>query len=172
MANAITTLLTVAVVLVAVALIGQSSFKSMDTLSTAWKEMEVRTGQIARTNIQVLSTSYTAPQVDITVKNTGLVALKDFSAWDVVVLYYEADGTYHPRWLPYTATNPPGDNQWTVVGIYVDAATSTAEVFQPNILDPEEEMVIRLRLSPAAASNGQNLAIIATPNGVSVSTMF
>jgi len=174
MSNAIVTLISVAIVLAGVTLMAQGSFKSMDTLSDAWKQMEVRAGEVARTALQVVDTEHQAnsPLVDITLRNSGQTPLRDFAAWDVIVEYYQKNGSYHQRWLPYTQLGDPPNNRWTVTGIYLDAAAGTPEKFQPNILDPGEEMVIRMRLFPKPSNEEEHQALIGTLNGVTVSTIF
>ncbi len=172
MASAIVTLITVAVVLAGVALMSQSTFTSMKQLSDAWKQMEVTSGEITRTALEVVSTNHAPPQVDVTLRNAGQTSLLDFELWDVIAQYYENNGTYHVVHLTYTSSPVPGDNQWTVEGIYIDAGASTPEVFQPNILDPSEEIVVRMKLAPGARSPGQNLAVVSAPNGVSALTML
>lgn len=149
----------------------QSSFRSMDVLSDAWTQMEVRSGDIARTEIEIVSHSHGTGRVDVTIRNTGKILLRDFEQWDVIMQYYESNGTYHQVWLPYTASYPPGNNQWAVKGIYIDANGTSSEVFQPDILDPTEYVVIRIIVSPAYKNDGQNRVTIGTPNGVTVSSM-
>ena len=75
---------------------------------------------------------------------------------------------YNVAWLPYTAGSP-NDLQWTVSGIYMDADTLTPEVFEPGILNPDEEMVIQAKISPSVAMTTTNLITIDTPNGISAS---
>lgn len=172
MASALVTILLVAIVLSGAMMLAQSSFVSMDLLADSWKQMEDRTGDIARTELEVVDIDEAPSIVDITIRNSGQTSLRDFPAWDAAVQYYQATGTYHQRYLPYTTTLPPGNNQWTVVGIYTDAGLGSPEVYQPDILDPGEEMIVRIKLSPAAQQSAQGWAIIGTPNGVSVSTTF
>ena len=64
------------------------------------------------------------------------------------------------------------DNEWGKVGIYVDASSLIAESHQPAILDPSEEVVLQLSMTPVADSTANNLVIIGTPNGVTVSAPF
>lgn len=175
MSNAIVTLMTTAVVLTAVLALTQSAFKSASMLSESWVQMEERSATISRTEIQVVEVvTDTPPWVDITIENSGQVSIRDFEAWDVIVQYYATDTAFHQLWLsPSTdAAPPPGDNQWAVVGLYLDASASIPEAFQPNILDPAEEMIIRIKLAPGADGNSNNQAVISTPNGISVSTPF
>lgn len=171
MANVIVSLFTVAAMLSAVALMAQGSFRSIDVLSDAWKRMESRSGEIARTKIEVLNTSVTSGQVELTIRNSGQTSLLNFDSWDVLSEYYDSGDTYHQDWFSYTSTTPLADNQWTVIGIYV-TATTTAEVFQPNVLDPTEEMIIKMKPQAAPKTGGTHKAIIGTPNGVTTSTGY
>ena len=172
MANLIVTLISIAVILSGVSLIAQGSFKSMGDLSDDWKQMEVRSGDISRTEIEVVSHHHHSNQVDIVIENSGQTPLNDFMAWDVVVEYYQSDGTYHQLWFPYTSAYPPGDNQWSVEGIFRNDSGTQSEVYQPGILNPAEYVIIRAKVNPTYNNNGRNHIIIGTPNGVTVSTMF
>lgn len=172
MSTAIAFLIVMATVIAGIGLLAQGSFSAVAGLSDSWKEMETRSGDIARTSMQILSATHTPPLADITLKNSGQEPVLDFTSWDIVVEYYETDGTYHQVWLPYTKESSPGDNEWTVTGVYKDAGTLDAEVFQPGILDPDEEMIIRIKLSPAATDTPGNQVTVATPNGVTVSSAF
>ena len=59
-----------------------------------------------------------------------------------------------------------------VSGIYLDAATLTPEVFEPGILNPDEEMVIQAQLSPSVAMTTTNRITISSHNGINDSTYF
>lgn len=172
MSNAIVALISVALILSSVALTAQGSFKSVSILSDSWVQMEKRTKDISRTNIEVTNTQRTGGQVDVTIRNSGQTSLRDFSNWDVIMQYYDNSGIYYEKWIPYTSNPVPGNNQWTVVGIYTDAGASTAEVYQPDIFDPSEYMKLRVILSPAPKSSSTKLVVIGTVNGVSVSSNF
>ncbi len=172
MANAIVALITLAAMLVGVTFMSQEALRSVDSLSDSWKQMEVRSDDISRTGLEVIATTHDGQGITLTVRNSGHVALRDFEAWDVVVQYTRPNGVFHQEWLPYTANNPPGNNQWTVVGIYLDAAVPTSEEFQPGILDPGEEMKLKIVVSPPGDTGATHTAILGTPNGVTVSTSF
>ncbi|MFA4835256.1 MAG: hypothetical protein WC749_04205 [Dehalococcoidia bacterium] len=64
------------------------------------------------------------------------------------------------------------DNQWNVEGIYLDAGASDPELFDPGIFDPDEEMVIQMKVDPAVQAGSTNLVTVSTPNGVSASAIF
>ena len=102
--------------------------------------------------------------MEVTLKNEGNTKLADFDRWDVILQCESGD----VQWYPYGA----GDNTWGVGGIYLDYSEGTGEVFDLNILNPGEEMVIWVSISPAVGSPTINTATIATPNGISASTVF
>ena len=172
MSNAIVTVIMATILLVGVSLFAQSSFRAVTEVSDAWKGLEDRSSVMAHTRIESVGTSYTAPNVDVTVENTGEESVSSYAKWDVMVQYYEVDGTFRSTWVPYTTATVPGDNQWTVTGLRLNAATTTPEVFQPNILDPTEALVLRVKLAPSADAAANNLVIVSTPNGVSLSAPF
>ena len=75
----------------------------------------------AATRVELISLSYVSPQVEVVLRNTGQVGIRDFPSWDVWVDFYEADGTRQTERLSYTSAALPADDQWTVEGIYLDA---------------------------------------------------
>ena len=153
--------------LVGILLLAQSSFSSIDAVSSSWKEMGERAGEIRRTELGVVeaTTQDGGALVDITLRNEGQKALSSYALWDVVMQYYDGGGSYHIQWLPYIE-GTLGDNEWTVEGMYLDAMAETPEVFEPGILNPEEEMVVRISLEPPIGSGTTNWVAISTFNGV------
>ena len=172
MSNAIVTVIMAALLLVGVGVLATGSFTAVGNLSDSWKGMETRASALSRADITTTATSYATPTLDVTVKNAGEESLRNFAKWDVVVQYYEIDGTYNTRWLPFTTASPPADNQWGTAGFYLDAASAKKEAFQPGILDAAEEVVIRLKLSPSADQDANNLVVIGTSNGVTLTKPF
>lgn len=172
MSNAIVTVMMTALMLAGVSILANGSFTAVGNVSDSWKEMEARASVLSRTDVDVIATSYATPTLDVTLKNTGGESLRDFSQWDVVVQYYEVGGTYHTTYLPFTTATSVVDNEWGKVAIYVDASSTTAEAHQPSILDPAEEIVLQLSMTPVADGTANNLVIISTPNGVTVSEPF
>ena len=75
-------------------------------------------------------------------------------------------------WLSHTTSAFPSNNQWTVSGIYLDAGTLEAEVYEPNIFNPSEEMIVKLIIIPAIPSNTDNLVTIGVTNGVTLAAPF
>ena len=174
METAIAALIILTVVLFGALTIAQVYLSSQDAIMTSWREMEERLGERARTDLSPIGAEAKSEGaiVEITLKNEGDTKLADFDRWDVIVQYYRANGDYLIKWLPYTEVAPPGDNQWTVVGIYLDASGAIPEVYEPDILNPGEEMIIRMKVSPPVGPATTNLATIGTPNGIGTSADF
>lgn len=172
MVSAVTTLVSVALMLASVAFVGNSAFSALRQLSDGWNEREASAFQVVRSRLGAVCTSSTGPQVYVVLKNTGEVPLLHFQSWDVFVQYYNNTGTYYQKRLTYTSNPTPGNNQWTVQGIYIDQENNISERFQPNILDPQEEVKLHLRLSPSARTTSNNQVVVAAANGVSASTFF
>ena len=172
MSIAIVTVMMTALLLGGVAVFAQGSFAALTKMTDAWNEMEDRTSTMVRTGLEAVATSYATPTIDVTMLNSGEIALRDFAKWDVVVQYYETDGTYRSVWVPYVSGTSPGDGQWAITGIYLDAATLKAESTQPGILDPSEELILRVSVTPAADSTANNRVIISTANGITMSAPF
>ena len=172
MASALVSLISIAVMVTAMLTLIHGGFLSAEMLSRSWKVMETRTGEIARTKMEIIATSTDSSFVYVTIKNSGQVAWESFADWDVVVQWYTAPGDYKIERMGYTAGGTPDLNHWAVTGIYRNAASSLAEVFEPGILDPAEEMKIKVKPNPPMGPSTNNWIVIGTPNGVSTSALF
>jgi hypothetical protein len=142
---------------------------SVDTSTTGLDAIGQRNETIMRTELTPLSTSLPSGNtLDIILENSGQTRLADFDKWDVIVQYYDDTATYHVVWLPCTEDTLE-NNQWQVVWIHIDGVD---EVFEPNVLNPKEQIKIRAQLSPAPGAGTTNLAVVSTPNGITASTYF
>jgi len=172
MDDAVVSLVSTVLVLTGVMGMVLGSCSSADLVSESWEQMTGQATEMARTRITREGIQDGALVVRLTLKNIGQTALGDFPRWDVIVQYYaEQFQPYVIRRLAYT-DGLPGDNEWTVEGIFKDAQTGTPEVFDPGILSPGEEVRIRLTLVPSAGLATRNWAIVTTANGISTELMF
>lgn len=175
MANLIVILLAiVAVVIGAAGLIG-AALDSASSASGAWDMKTERFAEAGRTQLKLITADAAGggEDIDITIRNTGQTALRDFSWWDVMVQYYESPNNDGLKALSLTSTSTaPTSGQWAVEGIYLNAANATAELYGPNILDPGEEMKLRANISPAIPAQTENQVTIATPNGIRLMAPF
>jgi hypothetical protein len=84
---------------------------------------------------------------------------------DVIGRYIEPSGTLHIQRFPYVASDPPGNDQWTIASISPDA-------FNPGLWDPGERATFKLKVSPPIQIGSVATVVLATPNGVSDSISF
>lgn len=174
MDSALVSLILITLVLFGVLTLSDSYFATQDAILVA---TEVRTAfmeERTRTNFTLVDakTLNGGTLVELTVKNSGSTKLADFAQWDLLLQYYTATGTYLTDWYPYVAASSPDDNQWRVVGIYLNAATVATEVYEPGILNPGEELLVRIRLAPAVGSGTTNFITLGVANGVTLSAIF
>ena len=167
-----TTLVAIALIVMAVLTLSQSALSSVDSVGVSWREMESVAEERARTELSLIGTAIESSGeiAKVTLENTGSAKLDSFDRWDVVIQYYDSGGDYHMRWLPYTSNPDPGVNQWTVQGIYLKA-TSDPELFEPDILNPGEEMVLLASISPSVVKK-ETMMVVVTPNGVSTTAIL
>ena len=179
MESALSSLIIFAVGLFAAVTLSYTYLETQDSLWTAEQIRQEEMSERDRTEIEIQSTETqgNGSLVKVIVQNSGQTKLADFDRWDVVVEYYsdpllENDpDVYQIAWLPYTS-EPLDDMQWTVSGIYLDANTLTPEVFEPGILNPDEEMVIQAKLTPTIAMTTTNRITISSLNGIEISSHF
>jgi hypothetical protein len=106
--------------------------------------------------------------LEIVLENTGQTKIADFERWDVIVQYYDSDGFYQVKYLTYSASGG-GINQWGVGWIKLN---DEAEKFEPNVLNPGEQLMIETSLDPSVSDNATNMVVISTPSGITCSTYF
>jgi hypothetical protein len=150
----------------------QGFLHSVDNTSNNIQTISQRDQDILRTNISILSATQNASNtLEVSLRNDGHTKLASFDRWDIIMFYHDALGGDHATYLPYSSSSL-GDNQWTLVGIYINSSTRSPEVFDPGILDPNEEMIIQCQINPPAGPGSINLISISTPNGVTTSRSF
>ncbi len=169
METAIVSLICIALVVFGGMTMSQGFLTSVDTTTVGLEEIGQRDETIMRTELSPVSASQPAANtLEVTLENSGQTKLADFDKWDVIVQYYDGTGTYYSKWLPYTE-GTLGDNEWELVWIRLNGA---AEIFEPNVLNPEEEIMIRAQLNPSAGAGTTNMVVVATPSGITASTYF
>jgi len=160
--TALTALIVIGILILTVVTLSERYFSAQDAIMESWQEAEERAVERARTDISPVSAETTplGNGVRIKLRNEGDAKLADFDRWDVILRYTGVDG-YHAEWYPHNS----GVKQWT---------NTIYENFEPGILNPEEEMLIEVwfPLSSAVSSPTTNTVVIATPNGITASTVF
>lgn len=169
METAIVSIICIALVVFGGMTMSRGFMTSVDASAAGLGEIGQRDETIMRTELTPVSASLPSSNtLEVILKNSGQVKLADFNKWDIIVQYYDGNGTYHVEWLPYTEA-ALGDNEWEKAWIRLNGA---AEAFEPNVLNPNEEMMIRAQLNPAVGAGTTNMVIVATPSGVTASTYF
>lgn len=166
METAITVLIIVGVLVVGILGLTERSISLQNTVSQSTYVMQSRMDERARTNITPLNAQadpVLGAWVEVTVRNGGTNKLANFEKWDVILDYTDAFGVSRTEWFPYAIG-------WTKQ-IYQTAPTMP-EVFDPDILNPGEEMTIRVNLNVAVKEGSTNQITIATPSGITASTVF
>ncbi len=170
---------TAAVALIAFAVVIGASFtaigdltgisaSSADSLRASWSEAE----RIVDSNIEPTSASSTGTDVDVVISNSGRLKYAEptLSEWVVIVRYDDGGGTSHIEYLSYAETLSTGS--WTVQQIYLDQSTLTTEVYEPDVLNPNEEMVVRARLANTPGAATVNQITVSPPEGPRKSVHF
>ena len=167
---------TIIVSLICIALIvfggmtmSQGFLTSVDTSTAGLSEIGQRDETIIRTLLTPISTNQTnADTLEVVLENTGQTRLADFSKWDVFVHYHDGDDNYYIKWLPYTESTPT-DNEWELAWIKLDGGD---EVYEPEVLNPGEQLMLRCKLNPEVGVGTTNLVVVSTPSGITALTYF
>ena len=171
METAIVSIICIALLVVGGMTMSENFLSSVDSSTVGLEQISDRGEEIMRTELATLSATMTAADtLEVALRNRGQTKLTSFSKWDVIVKYYKS-GSYHVTWLPYI-DGSPGNNEWTVSGIYLSSENLTAEIFEPEILNPGEEMIIQAKLSPGIQKGTTCDVIVSTPNGISDALSF
>ena len=169
METAIVSIICIALVVFGGMTMSQGFMTSVDTSTTGLEAIGQRDEAIMRTELSPVSANQSAANIlEVILENTGQTKLADFDKWDVIVQYYDGTGTYHTKWLPYTEETLD-DNKWEMIWIQLDGA---AEIFEPGVLNPDEQIKIRAQLNPSVGAGTTNMVIVATPRGITASTYF
>lgn len=157
-------LLAVGILLLASLMLGRSSFTSFQTMGDSWKSAEDRSIERIRSDIDVDSISVSGSDIDVTILNDGATSLVDFSRMDIVV-QYESGGSNLIKYIDFTTvTSPQPDDTWRVLSVNDD-------VIDPGVVNTNESMTIRIKLSPSVTS-GDHWLQVTTELGISAASFF
>ena len=148
-----------ALIIISGLIITVSVFQSANNLADSWKDMEAQSVSISETEI-IATGNYSAGSIDIEVQNEGSTNLYDYDNWDVIIQYQSGDASH----LSYADAYPPGSGGWAIEGIFM--AGGAPEVFDPDILNPEEVMAMTANPETEIGIGETVRIVISTPNGV------
>ncbi len=142
---------------------------AQETIITASQAVSSRVNDIAGTDIKAVDLKVidSGSVIEFTIRNDGDLKLADFTKWDLFTEYYDSAATpgYHGGRLPYNSTGAV-INAWSLDGIYLDAANDLAESYEIGILNPGEDIVLHVRVSPEIGVGQSVTVTVATQNGV------
>lgn len=176
MTNAIIGALVIALILGTTLMIANVMLSSASNVTVAWDRMMDRKEGISRTELTLISIDPNASStdIDVSIRNTGQTSLGHFDDWDLLIRYYDTAGDVglNLKWLSYVTTSTPATLEWTVEGIYSDASSLIGEFYEPNLLNPGEEIILRANITPAIPGGTSNSITIGASNGVSIPAPF
>ena len=168
METAVTALIVIGVMILAIIGLSDRALSAQAALTDASLALQEREGERLRTILTSKGAVVdgTGAIVQVTIHNAGATKLVDFDRWDAIVEY--SDGSNQQlMWLPYGVA----ENQWSAE-IYQDADTSTPEMYDPNLLNPGEDLVVTMTLTPTVGIGSVNRFTLVTANGISAATPF
>ena len=174
MSAAIGSLASFTVMITVIVTLLNSVFDSGAEVTEAWLDDAKNEQSASFTHVVAISATVSGDAqrtvVDVTLKNRGDEIYARFKKWDVNVEYVDASGDLVTNWLPYS--EEAADDAWTIKGIYLDAAKETSEVVGPGVLNADEEMVVRVRVSPPANDGSTGRVVFTPPEGSPASVLF
>jgi hypothetical protein len=169
METAIVSIICIALIVFGGMTMSQGFMTSVDASTVGLEEIGQRNENIMRTELTPLSASVPAANtLEVILENTGQTKLSDYDMWDVIIQYYDGAAAYHVEWLP-EAQGALADNEWEVGWIRLNGA---AEAFEPGVLNPGEQIMLRAQLNPAVGAGTTNMFVVATPGGITASSYF
>jgi hypothetical protein len=171
METVLVTLIVMALVLFAIPTLANSALTAQNSSVQDWQHLQEVSIERAATSLEIGDVQAQNNTIDLTIENKGNTKLYDFDEWDVIVQYYAAPQRYKIEWVPYV-TSEYVMHWWRVMGIYLDADQGVGEVFEPGLLNPREQVVIRVTVTPPVESGAAAQVTICTPNGITASAVF
>jgi hypothetical protein len=166
----IVTIICIAMIVMGGVILSQGLLTSADNAALSIEDITIREGDLARTALLATGAADLtwSGLLRVTVRNSGQTGLAGFDRWDVIVDYVDAAGTRHCRRLPFTEGELAG-NQWRKARIGLDGPV---EFFEPDILNPQEELVVLASLDPPSGGGTAAKVTIAAVNGIGDSMAF
>lgn len=174
MANAVTSVLSFALMLSVIFAVLTSVLKLTSGAAETQSAIQRAAAEAALGSLTVIGAVATddagATNVDITILNEGALSYSQFKDWTVNINYTNGAGDTVFRFLPYAETLV--DGTWTVEGLYMDAARSVAELIEPSVVNPQEYLVVRVRLGDGTLAGTRGWAVVTPEDGIPTSVFF
>ena len=171
MENALVSIILIIIIIFAVLTLAHASLDTQEDVISGWVVFEEGTEDRVNTRLAWISGTSSGDNIEIVLRNEGAVKVADYDRWDVILHYYSPAGDYYIKRLTYIPGAPTTD-EWTVKGIYVDYDNLIVESYEPGIVNPGEEVVLWLAISPPTTQTSTKLVIISMSNGVTLQRAF
>lgn len=172
METAIVSIICIALVIFGGMAMANGFMTSADASTMGLEAVGSRDDTIMRTELTPVSTNLSTGSspnpLEIVLENTGQTRMADYKKWDIILQYYDEGSIYHVEWLPYDEEGA-GVYKWEVGWIKMNGEE---EIFEPNVLNPGEQIMIKTYIEPAVGNGTTNLVVVSTPTGVTCSTYF
>lgn len=143
-------------------------FESEHTLHQARLEQEHILDLQRNSELTPLRVTFSPDGTTLTAvyRNSGQLRFYDFSEWDLIVEYSDdADpANKYIEWLSYV-DGIPVTNEWGIEDFYKDYEMSITEIYEPNVLNPGEEIALQMRLIPPPAQGKSVNIQLSTSSG-------
>jgi hypothetical protein len=122
----------------------------------------------ADTSIEVVNVGTTispgSTLVDVTVSNIGRRSFSsvELEGWEVYLDYVPVT-SLERRIVRLAFAESLDDNTWVVRDVYLDHESEQNELINPGVLDPHEELVMRLQVSPLIELDTAGQAVLYVP---------
>lgn len=167
METVMVSLVSTALVIISAVTMIISIFSSTNAMADSWKQMEQQASGIRQTAITAIAPEhYAGGLINLTIRNDGQDNIDDFPRWDIVAQHENGNGSY----IVYANSPSPGNNQWALEGIYL--SDNSSEIFDPNILNPGEQMNVLINLNPSMSQGDTVRITAATPNGITAQCLL
>jgi len=171
METVLAALIVISLILFAIPTLVNSALTAQNSFVEDWQSLQQVSIERSATSLAISDAQAQNNIVDLTIRNVGTTKLADFEEWDLILQYDAVSQGYQIEWVPYT-TLSGGMQRWQVEGIYIDVDQGIEEAFEPDILNPGEQMTIRVTVASAVKPASAAQVTVSTPNGITASTVF
>jgi hypothetical protein len=144
---------------------GAQGFMSQHELAFRAAHSDIRLVTVTATD------AGTSTDVYVTVTNAGKLSYATLQDWEVIASYIgAAPNNLTAKRVPHSAS--VATNKWNPETFYLDSSASQAEVIEKGVLNPLEELRLRIRLNPESKQNQTGMVVISPPWGGPVTAFF
>ena len=175
MSTSITWLISFFVVIVALFAAVNSVFSIIEERNSSSAEDLSRLIKELDTSVELISGEIVGgsgnSEVDLVLTNDGRRTLHNYADW-IVTVRYERSGS--PGIIDTVPSYSPAlaDNTWTVQSLWLDFGNSQTELLEQGHFNVHEELVLRIKLTPAMQVNEPVFVTLTPPYGSPQTIIF